>query len=180
MIRPISMQKQPENHYLEKIMQKITLIAAMAQNRVIGANNDIPWYIPEDFAFFKQYTTNKPVIMGRKTWDSLPRKPLPNRRNIVVSRQNNFSVQGADKFTSLSDAIAACADANEIIVMGGEQIYAQSLSFATDLRLTEVHLTPQGDTFFPEFTALEWQETERIAQVSHNGTAFDWVHYQRI
>lgn len=163
-------------------MQKITLIAAMAQNHVIGNQNSIPWHIPEDFAFFKAYTTGKPVIMGRKTWDSLPRKPLPNRRNIVVTRQQNRVSEGAEIFSSFQAALKACADAPEIIVMGGAQIYAQALTenWATDIRLTEIALQPDGDAFFPQFSRDTWQEISRESQVSAQGIAFDLVHYRRI
>ncbi|WP_038316122.1 dihydrofolate reductase [Kingella kingae] len=161
-------------------MQKITLVAALAQNRVIGANNDIPWHIPEDFAFFKQYTSGKPVIMGRKTWDSLPRKPLPHRRNIVITRQANWQATGAEVQGDVQAALQSCADAPEIIIMGGAQIYAQALPFATDLRLTEITLLPQGDTHFPEFAPQEWCEQSRESCVSQNGIAFDLVHYQRV
>ncbi|XXQ69301.1 dihydrofolate reductase [Neisseriaceae bacterium B1] len=163
-------------------MQKITLIAAMAQNRVIGKQNDIPWHIPEDFAFFKAYTTGKPVIMGRKTWDSLPRKPLPNRRNIVITRQQDWADEGAEVFSDFQAALTACADAPEIIIMGGAQIYAQALAdnLATDIRLTEIALEPDGDALFPEFSRETWQEISREAQVSAQGIAFNLVHYQRI
>ena len=161
-------------------MQKITLVAAVAQNRVIGRDNQMIWHIPEDFAFFKRFTSGKPVLMGRKTWDSLPRKPLPNRRNIVVSRQAGWQAEGAEVFADVQAALSACADAPEIIVMGGEQIYAQPLVLATDLRLTEVALRPEGDAFFPEFSVGDWQEVSRERCVSEKGgTAFDLVHYQR-
>ena len=147
-------------------MQKITLVAAVAQNRVIGRDNQMIWHIPEDFAFFKRFTSGKPVLMGRKTWDSLPRKPLPNRRNIVVSRQADWQAEGAEVFADVQAALAACADAPEIIVMGGEQIYVQTLALATDLRLTEVVLRPEGDAFFPEFATGDWQEVSRERCVS--------------
>ena len=158
-------------------MQKITLIAAMARNRVIGLENRIPWHIPEDFAFFKQYTLGKPVIMGRKTWESLPRKPLPSRTNIVVSRQTDFQAAGAKVFIDLSQAIEYYQNAEEIIIMGGAQIYQQALPLATDLRLTEIALNLQGDTFFPSFSHEKWQEVSRQSYVSQEGIAFDFVHY---
>lgn len=158
---------------------KITLIAAVAANRVIGSNNDMPWHLPEDFAFFKQYTGGKPVIMGRKTWDSLPKKPLPNRRNLVVTRQTGFQAAGAEVFADLSDALSACAGADEIIVMGGAQIYAQALPLATDMRLTEVALTPQGDVHFPEFQAADWLQCSREQHTAANGIEFAFVHWQR-
>ena len=119
-------------------MQKITLVAAVGSNGCIGVGNDMPWHIPEDFAFFKAYTSNKPVVMGRKTWESLPKKPLPNRRNIVVSRQADYVATGAEIVPDLAAALALCNTVEEIILMGGAQIYNQALSLATDLRLTEV------------------------------------------
>lgn len=159
-------------------MQKITLIAAMSENRVIGANNDIPWHIPEDFAFFKAYTSHKPVIMGRKTWDSLPRKPLPNRRNMVITRQKNWQEEGAEVFSDLTNAIVACASEEEIIIMGGAQIYEQAIGLATDLRLTEVKLSVSGDAFFPKLSN-DWQEVSRQSHLSNKNIAFDFVHYVR-
>ena len=110
-------------------MTKITLIAACAENLCIGAGNAMPWHIPEDFAFFKAYTLGKPVIMGRKTWESLPVKPLPERRNIVISRQADYCAAGAETAASLEAALALCADMGEIVIMGGAQIYAQAMPF---------------------------------------------------
>ena len=158
---------------------QITLIAALAQNRVIGNANQIPWHIPEDFAFFKRYTTGKPIIMGRKTWDSLPRKPLPNRRNIVVTHQNPWQAAGAEAAHDFQAALQACAGEQEAVIIGGAQIYAAALPFATDLRLTEIALNPAGDTHFPEFSRNEWREISREAHVSAKGVAYDLVHYQR-
>ncbi|MCP1660998.1 dihydrofolate reductase [Neisseria perflava] len=160
-------------------MQKITLIAACAANRCIGHNNTMPWHLPEDFAFFKAYTLGKPVVMGRKTWESLPKKPLPGRQNIVISRQTGYQAEGADVVADLPAALALCSNAEEIIIMGGAQIYAQALPLATDLRLTEVGLTVDGDAFFPEFSAAQWQETAREAHVSAKGIAYAFVHYQQ-
>lgn len=163
---------------MENDMQKITLIAAMAENRVIGAENTIPWHLPEDFAFFKTYTLHKPIIMGRKTWDSLPRKPLPQRRNMVISRQQNWQEEGAEVFADLSSALAACAHNDEIIIMGGAQIYEQAMRLATDLRITEIQLNVAGDAFFPKIDS-SWQEASRQPCLSSQGIAFDLVHYIR-
>lgn len=160
-------------------MQKITLIAAYAEDQVIGINNDIPWYLPEDFAFFKAYTLHKTVIMGRKTWDSLPKKPLPNRRNIVLTKQTNIKLDGAEIFNSLTEALNHHKNEQEIIIMGGEQIYIEALPIATDLRLTEVKLTVAGDAFFPNFSKQVWQEKERTSHISTEGITFDLVHWQR-
>ena len=158
---------------------QITLIAALAQNRIIGNANQIPWHIPEDFAFFKRYTTGKPIIMGRKTWDSLPRKPLPNRRNIVITRQADWQAAGAEAAHDFQAALQACAGEREAVIIGGAQIYAIALPFATDLRLTEIALAPAGDAYFPEFSRDKWREVAREAQVSEKGLAYDFVHYQR-
>ena len=157
-------------------MPKITLIAAYAARRCIGINNTMPWHLPEDFAFFKSYTTGKPVIMGRKTWESLPRKPLPGRQNIVITRQD-YQAEGAQTAASLEDALALCQDAEEVIIMGGAQIYAQALPIATDLRLTEVGLDVDGDAFFPEFSTETWQEASRENHVSAKGIEYAFLHY---
>ena len=153
-------------------MQTITLIAAVGENGCIGIGNAMPWHLPEDFAFFKQYTLGK-------TWESLPRRPLPGRRNIVVSRQSGYQADGAEVMPSLAAALAACAGEREIIVMGGAEIYRQALDSATDLRLTEVRLAPAGDAFFPSFDRGLWHEESRSSQQSADGTAFDFVHYRR-
>nr|WP_314488221.1 dihydrofolate reductase [uncultured Kingella sp.] len=158
---------------------QITLIAAVAQNRIIGNGNQIPWHIPEDFAFFKRYTTGKPIIMGRKTWDSLPRKPLPNRRNIVITRQADWQADGAQVVHDFQAALQACAGECEAVIIGGAQIYAAALPVASDLRLTEIALNPVGDAFFPPFSRDEWREVAREAHVSAQGIGYDFVHYQR-
>lgn len=164
---------------METIMTQITLIAAHDEHRCIGIHNQMPWHLPEDFAFFKAYTLGKPVIMGRKTWESLPKKPLPQRRNIVISRQADYVAEGAETAASLEAALAMCADAPEIIIMGGEQIYRLALPVATDLRLTEVALQVAGDAFFPEYSAEEWAEQSRSSHVSAKGVAYAFVHYVR-
>lgn len=160
-------------------IQQITLIAAMAHQRIIGGNNQMLWHLPEDFAFFKQYTLGKPIIMGRKTWDSLPRKPLPQRRNLVITRQTNWSADGAEVYDTWQNALAACTDVPEVMVIGGGQIYQQMLDVATDLRLTEIDLTVEGDAVFPHFSPEQWREVAREKGVSQNGVKFDFVHYQR-
>ncbi|HGO8097954.1 TPA: dihydrofolate reductase [Neisseria meningitidis] len=161
-------------------MLKITLIAACAENLCIGAGNAMPWHIPEDFAFFKAYTLGKPVIMGRKTWESLPVKPLPGRRNIVISRQADYCAAGAETVASLEAVLALCASAEETVIMGGAQIYGQAMPLATDLRITEVDLSVEGDAFFPEIDRTHWKEAERTERrVSSKGTSYAFVHYLR-
>lgn len=157
--------------------QKITLIAAIAENACIGKNNTMPWHIAEDFAFFKQYTLHKPIIMGRKTWESLPKKPLPERRNIVISRHSQF--QNSEYAQNLQAALILCASDTEICIIGGAEIYKQSIDLATDLRITEVKLTIDGDAFFPTINHDQWQEITRESHLSKNNIAFDFVHYQR-
>ncbi|WP_274644057.1 dihydrofolate reductase [Pseudomonas serbica] len=139
----------------------LSLIAAVAQNGVIGINNTMPWHLPGDFKYFKAKTLGKPVIMGRLTWDSLGR-PLPGRLNLVVSRQKGLHLDGAEVFDSLDAALERattwayehCAD--EIMLIGGAQLYAQALEQADRLYITRVDLNPDGDTWFPEFKAGRW------------------------
>lgn len=161
-------------------MPKITLITAYAHNRVIGKNNQMPWHLPEDLAHFKRTTLGAPVIMGRHTWDSLGR-PLPGRRNIVISRNPTLHLIGAETVHSLQDAIDLCQTAQEIFIIGGAQIYAQALPLAQRLVITEIDDTVDGDTFFPEFDVREWQEIsrERHQAQSPNQFFFSFVEYQR-
>lgn len=161
-------------------MQKITLVAAFAHRYCIGINNRIPWHLPEDFQFFRNYTIGKPVIMGRKTWESLPRKPLPDRRNIIISRQTDYPAAGAEIMDSLTAALNACSKAPEIIIMGGAQIYTEAMPAATDLRITEVGLSVAGDAFFPKISSSDWQEISREAHTAANGTGYAFVHYERL
>ncbi|WP_065757985.1 dihydrofolate reductase [Pseudomonas defluvii] len=149
----------------------LSLIAALAENRVIGIDNRMPWHLPGDFKYFKATTLGKPIIMGRKTWDSLGR-PLPGRLNLVVSRQPGLTLEGAEVFDSLEAAIAR-ADAwareqgvDELMLIGGAQLYTQALAggLADRLYLTRVELSPEGDAWFPEFDAAHW----RLASTQEN------------
>ena len=145
---------------------KISLVWAMAQNRVIGRNNNLPWYLPEDLKYFKRITLGKPVIMGRKTFESIG-KPLPGRTNIVATRNADFSAEGVKIVNSLEAARTLCESIAEIdgvdeaMVIGGAEIYAQALPIAERLYLTQVHAEVEGDTFFPEFDQKAWQEIGR-------------------
>lgn len=140
----------------------LSLIAALGENRVIGVDNSMPWHLPGDFKYFKATTLGKPIIMGRKTWDSLGR-PLPGRLNLVVSRQANLQLEGAEVFTSLEAAVqraeawAAEQGVSEVMLIGGAQLYAQALAQADRLYLTRVALSPEGDAWFPEFDPTEWK-----------------------
>ena len=145
---------------------KISLVWAMAQNRIIGRNNNLPWHLPEDLKYFKRITLGKPVIMGRKTFGSIG-KPLPGRTNIVVTRNADFSAEGVKTVNSLSAAKALCESIGEIdgiseaMVIGGAEIYTQAMPVADRLYLTEVHANVDGDTFFPEFDRSLWKEVAR-------------------
>lgn len=160
-------------------MTQITLIAAVAENGCIGINNSMPWHLPEDFKFFRTYTAGKPVLMGRKTWESLPKKPLPNRRNIIITRQSDYSADGAELAASLAAAIALCRDEAEVMIIGGADIYNQAMPLATDLRLTEIAKAVDGDTFFPTVSSAEWIEQSRENHTSADGWPFAFVHYTR-
>ena len=161
-------------------MTKVTLITAYAHNRVIGKNNRMPWHLPEDLAHFKSTTLGTPIIMGRHTWESIG-QALPGRRNIVVSRTPTLNLLGAEIFTSLDKAVSACQHAPEVFVIGGAQIYAQAISFAHRLIITEIDDTFDGDTFFPEFDKHEWQEIsrERHQAKPPNQFFFSFVEYKR-
>lgn len=146
---------------------KLSLIVAMAENHVIGVNNEIPWYIPEDLKYFKSVTIGKPCIMGRKTFESILNhlgKPLPGRTSVVVSK-SGFSHEGAVVVETIEDAIAQAKviaindGANEVMVIGGAQIYAQTLALADRLYLTKIHEKYDGDAHFPDFEEQDW-ETE--------------------
>jgi dihydrofolate reductase len=139
----------------------VSLVLAMAENGVIGKNGALPWRIPEDMHHFKALTMGKPCIMGRKTWDSLPKKPLPGRANIVVTRDRNFRDEGAIVAHSLDDALARADNAAEIAIIGGAEIYAAALPRATRIYLTEVHAAFDGDASMPPFDRTIWRETSR-------------------
>ena len=159
----------------------ISLIAVVARNRAIGKDNALLWHLPEDLRHFREVTRGKPVIMGRKTWESLPAafRPLPGRRNIVVSRNADYVATGAQCATTLDDAVHLCADADEAFVIGGEQIYRQALPFADRLCLTEVDEDADGDTYFPEFALDDWQELSRQAGSATDGPRYSFAIYQR-
>jgi len=157
------------------------LIFARAANGVIGKDNQIPWHLPEDMAHFKRTTAGCPVIMGRKTWDSIPSRfrPLPGRRNVVVTRQSDWLADGAERAGSLQQAIELCAGASNIWVIGGAQIYAQAMPLAHDAVVTEIEADFEGDAHAPQF-GPDWRETRREPQVAASGLKFSFVTYQRI
>lgn len=159
--------------------QIISLVVAYTNNRVIGLNGGMPWHLPKDLAHFKKVTLGHPIIMGRNTWLSLGR-PLPGRKNIVLSRNNSFQPDGATVFTDLQAAITSCNDAAKICVIGGEQIFRLALPLANEIIATEIDASLNGDTWFPELNPQQWQETERLAQPAENGLSYAFVTYSRI
>ncbi len=163
-------------------MTPIYLVVAVARNGVIGVKGDLPWRLPEDLKRFKLLTLGKPVIMGRKTWDSLPKKPLPGRSNIVVTRDSAFRAPGATVAHSFEAALAEAAKehAIEIAIIGGEAIFAAALPFATYIHLTEVEAEPEGDVFMPPFDPKEWRETKREGPFEQNGLRYSFVTLERI
>ena len=159
----------------------LALIAAHARDRVIGIDNRMPWHLPEDMKFFRETTRGKPVIMGRKTWESLPDafRPLPGRVNIVVSRNAAYPAVGATVVGSLPDALTAAGNADIVFVMGGAELYRQALPIADRLYLTEIDADFTGDAFFPELAKDDWREAQRNPQVAASGLKFAFVTYER-
>jgi dihydrofolate reductase len=165
---------------------KLSLIVARAANGCIGRDNKLPWYLPEDLKYFKRVTFGKPVIMGRKTWESL-KGPLPGRANIVISRQPGYQADGARVVSSLEEArtlaesIALIDGVDETVVIGGAQIYAEALAQADILYITEVHAEVEGDTFFPDYDRSAWREAGRedFGAEGPNPYDYSFVIYQR-
>lgn len=159
---------------------KLCLVVAMAQNRVIGRDNQLPWRLPKDLAYFKQVTMNHPIVMGRKTFDSIGR-PLPGRENIVVTRQQNWSAEGAVVARSLEQALALARDLaknkglNKVMLIGGSELYTQSLELADRLYLTEVLANVEGDAYFPEFSREQWDEIERSEHSADQSNPYDYA-----
>jgi dihydrofolate reductase len=161
-------------------MTRINLIYARAANGVIGKDGTMPWHLAEDLTHFKQLTHGHPVIMGRKTWDSLPPKfrPLPGRCNVVVTRQAQWAAPGALVASSLPDALKLCETSEQVWVIGGAQIYQQAEPFAQRIEVTEIAQDFEGDAFAPKLSR-EWTEAAREAHVSINGLKFSFSTYTR-
>ena len=159
---------------------EIILIAAVARNGVIGADNALPWRLRGDLQHFKATTMGHPILMGRATWESLGR-PLPGRRNLVVSRQPDWQAPGAEAFASPAAALASCAETEKVFVIGGASLYAQMVDCVDTLLITEVHADVAGDTYFP---SVDWQQFEEMARVEHprdadNEHAYAFVTWRR-
>lgn len=163
---------------------RISIIVAIAQNNAIGHENKLIYWLPNDLKRFKQLTTGNTIIMGRKTFESLPKGALPNRRNIVLSRTGSpVDFPGADCFRNLYEALASCNENDEVFIIGGASVYAEGLKIADRLCLTYIHDIPEhADTFFPEFALNEWQETYREDHESDekHSHKYSFVNLERI
>ena len=158
---------------------RIYLVVAIAENGVIGAKGKLPWHLPEDLRHFKRVTLGHPIIMGRRTWESLGGKPLPGRENIVVSRTAGFDAPGAHVAMSFEAAIALCAGESVACVIGGSALFAAALPVADGLVITEIHKSYQGDTFFPDWERAAWRVSQKESHTSADGVRFDFVLYER-
>ena len=156
----------------------LCLIAAVARNGAIGKNNQLLVHLPGDLPRFKKLTLGHPVIMGRKTWDSIGR-PLPQRRNIVITRNASWQAAGAEAAASLAAALASVAGEPKAFVIGGAQIYAQALPLADELVLTEIDANFEGDVFFPEWTRSSFQQTSREDHSTPQGLRYSYIHYNK-
>lgn len=159
---------------------RLTLIVARARNGVIGRDGTLPWRLPEDLAFFKRTTMGRPIVMGRRTWESIGR-PLPGRRNIVVSRQAGFAATGAEVAASLDAALRLCAGSEDVFVIGGAQLYAEALPRADRLIVTEIDADFDGDTHWPAPDPARWREADRehLPPSGERRFALDFVTYLR-
>jgi len=160
--------------------QRVSLIVAMARNRVIGINNTLPWHLPADLKHFKTLTTGHHIVMGRKTYQSIG-KPLPGRTSVVVTRNPGYAPPGVITVNSIEAAVSACGDDDEIFVIGGAELYRQAMAFADRVYLTEIDAEIPGDAHFTELDSKQWQETGRISHVSDekNPYPYHFVVYDR-
>lgn len=156
-------------------------MAAIARGGVIGRGGTLPWHLPEDMARFRELTMEHPVVMGRRTWDSLPDRfrPLPGRRNVIVTRNERWAAGGAERVGSLEDALELLEDEPQAFVIGGGELFAEALPVVDELRLTEIDLEVEGDTFFPPWDRNAFVEVSRESRVSMDGTPFSFVTYKR-
>ncbi len=156
-------------------MTLVSLIVAMGRNREIGKGNQLPWHLPADLAFFKRTTTGHTVIMGRKTFESIGR-PLPNRRNIIISRNEDYVAEGCEVFTHVESALLACKDEHEVFIIGGAQLYQHALPLADTLYITQVAVEiPHADAFFPPWHEALWEEVRREPHPADEKNPFDYV-----
>lgn len=153
----------------------LTLIAAAAENNALGKDNDLVWHLPDDFKRFKQITSGHYIIMGRKTFESFP-KPLPNRTHVIITRQKDYKAEGCIVVNSLDDAIAACPKGEEIFVIGGGEIYKQSIDRADKIELTRVHTTVDADAFFPSIDNSKFKLVDEEYHPKDEKHKFDYTY----
>ena len=160
---------------------RVALVAAVARGGVIGRDSGIPWRLPEDMRRFRTLTMGHPVVMGRRTWESLPDqfRPLPGRGNVVVTRNSDWSAQGADRAGSIEDALRLLEGEDTVFVIGGGEIYAAALPSADELLLTEIDAEIEGDTYFPDWDPDDFEEVARERHVSSDGVGYSFVTYER-
>lgn len=160
---------------------QLFIIVAMGKNRLIGIDNNLPWHLPNDLKHFKEATLGKPIVMGRKTFESFGSTPLPKRPNLVVSRNMDYVAQGAEVFPSVEEALASQKDAAEIAIIGGAQIYEQWINKVDKLIITLVDAELEGDAYFPAIDLTIWQEVSRKhhPQDAKHKYAFDFVEYKK-
>ena len=151
----------------------ISLIAAMADDRAIGINNSLPWKLPADMQWFRKHTLGKPVVMGRKTFESFGGRPLPKRPNIVVTTDSSYVAEGATVVHSIDDAIARAGDVDEVMIIGGASFYEQMLGRADRFYMTRVHGQFEADAWFPEYESYGWQEVGREEYKADENNAYD-------
>jgi len=158
----------------------VSIVVAISENHVIGKDNKLLWYLPNDLKHFKNITTGHTVIMGRKTYESVG-KPLPKRRNIIITRQD-ITIEGCEVVDSIEAALALCADEEEVFIVGGAQIYKQSLHLTDTIYLTIVHKEFEGDSFFPQIAENEWKEIYREDYQSDekNSLPYSFITYERL
>ena len=161
-------------------LPNLSIIAALSDNRVIGRDNRLPWHMPADLAHFKRLTMGKPIIMGRRTWESLPGL-LPHRTHVIVTRDREYAAQGGLVVHSIQQALDLVGDADEMMVVGGANLYAQTLPLASRMYLTVLHARFEGDTVFPDYDEAEWREVERESHPAdeRNPHAYTFLDLER-
>lgn len=152
---------------------KLSIVVAMAANNVIGRDNELPWHLPADLQHFKQTTMGRPILMGRKTYESIGR-PLPGRTNIVITRDGSYTAEGCEVVTSIPAALEAAAGHDEVMVIGGAELYRQVLPEVETIYLTRIHESVEGDTRFPEISNTEWHQVERIDHEADDNNPHDY------
>ena len=160
---------------------RLAIVAAVARGGVIGRDGALPWRLPEDMAHFRAVTLGHPVVMGRRTWESLPERfqPLPGRRNVVVTRNPDWNAEGSERAGSLEEALALLEGEERVSVIGGGELFAAALPLADELLLTEIDAHVEGDTFFPDWDRDAFDEVDRVEHAAEGGTPLAFVRYRR-